>query len=299
LKHIKQTIAVIIIYPLVYYRKTPTETMDSNPIPDYLAKLNAHERDPFIEFDPVPHVYTVRGEGGYTSVTTFTHSHFEHFDAEAQAKTMVNSKKMSDPNYKYYGMTAEQIVTLWNNKGKTASEAGTKLHYDIECYWNGWEVVNDSVEYGYFLRFVEDFQAKNPGTKPYRTEWMVYYEEYKFSGSIDMVFENPDGTLRIYDWKRCEEIPSEGFRGKCAKTECIRHLTDAKFWHYALQLNTYKTIIEAKYGKTVTELCLVRLHPDDAYKTYELLPVPVLEKEMRDLFEFRKSQLENPTPHTK
>jgi hypothetical protein len=45
-------------------------------------------------------------------------------------------------------------------------------------------------------------------------------------------------------------------------------------------------------------LCLVRLHPDDAYKSYELLPVPFLEKEMRDLFEFRKSQLEKPQPQS-
>ena len=266
----------------------------SDPIPDYLAKLNAHERDPFIEFDPIPHKYTVRGEEGYTSVTTFVHSHFDHFDPESQAaKIVTNQRNMSNPKYKYYGMTAEQIKALWDKNGKEASEAGTKMHYDIECYWNGWNVVNDSTEYAYFMKFVEDFQAKNPGTKPYRTEWMVYYEEYKLSGSIDMVFENPDGTLRIYDWKRCGEIPAEGFAGKCAKTDCIRHLPDCKFWQYSLQLNTYKTILEEKYGKKITELCLVRLHPDDAYKTYDLIPVPMLEKEMRDLLEFRKKQLDN------
>jgi hypothetical protein len=50
-------------------------------------------------------------------------------------------------------------------------------------------------------------------------------------------------------------------------------------------------ILEAKYGKTVTELCLVCLHPDNAYKTYDLIPVPFLEKEMLDLVEFRKKQL--------
>ena len=261
------------------------------PIPDYLAKLNAHERDPFIEFDPVPHVYTVRGEGGYTSVTTFVHSHFEHFDAEAQAKKIVNGKNMTKPTYKYYGMTAEQIVQMWTKNGEEASAAGTKLHYDIECFWNGWNVENESIEYGYFKQFVEDFQKNNPGVKPYRTEWMVYYEELKLSGSIDMVFENPDGTLRIYDWKRCKEIENEGFGGKCASTECIRHLPDAKFWQYSLQLNTYKTILEEKYGKTITELCLVCLHPENAYKAYDLIKVPILEQEMRDLVEFRKSQL--------
>ena len=188
-------------------------------------------------------------------------------------------------------MTADQITQMWSKSGEKASAAGTKLHYDIECYWNGWPVENTSIEYGYFQKFVADFQAKNPGVKPYRTEWMVYYEELKFSGSIDMVFENPDGTLRIYDWKRCGEIPAEAFGGKCAKTECIRHLPDCKFWQYSLQLNTYKMILEAKYGKIITELCLVCLHPENAYKTYDLLPVPFLDKEMRDLVEFRKGQL--------
>jgi hypothetical protein len=248
----------------------------TDPVPDYLAKLNFHERDPFIVFDPVPHVYTVRGEGGYTSVTTFVHSHFEHFNAEEQAAKIVKGRNMSNPSYKYYGMTAEQIKEMWDKNGKDASEAGTKLHYNIECFWNDWKVENASTEYTYFLKFVDDFRSNNPGVKPYRT---------------DMVFENPDGTLRIYDWKRCGEIPVEGFGGKCAKTECIKHLPDSKFWQYSLQLNTYKTILEHKYGKKITELCLVCLHPDNAYKSYDLIPVPFLDKEMRDLLEFRKKQI--------
>ena len=54
------------------------------------------------------------------------------------------------------------------------------------------------------------------------------------------------------------------------------------FWQYSLQLNTYKKIIEDKYGKTVTKLCLVRIHPDA--QEYELLEVPFLDKEVSDLF---------------
>ena len=38
--------------------------------------------------------------------------------------------------------------------------------------------------------------------EPYRTEWMVWDDELKFAGSIDMIYRNPDGTLDIYDWKR-------------------------------------------------------------------------------------------------
>jgi hypothetical protein len=69
----------------------------ASPVPDHLAKLNAHERDPFIEFDPIPHVYTVRGEGGYTSVTTFVHSHFEHFDPEEMDIAKLIKDARADP----------------------------------------------------------------------------------------------------------------------------------------------------------------------------------------------------------
>ena len=49
---------------------------------DYLSKLNVHERDSRIEFDEPTHVYTIDGDSNYTSVTTWNHSHFEHFDAD-------------------------------------------------------------------------------------------------------------------------------------------------------------------------------------------------------------------------
>jgi hypothetical protein len=109
--------------------------------------------------------------------------------------------------------------------------------------------------------------------------------------SKGFIFENPDGTIQIYDWKRCQEIKHEAEFGKFALTPCISHLPDTNFWHYALQLNTYKAILEAKYGKKVVDLCLVCLHPDNAYKTYELIRLPVLDKEIRDLFEYRTNQL--------
>jgi hypothetical protein len=259
-------------------------------VPSYLAKLNAHPRDEFIVFDELPHIYYVNGEGGYTSVTTWNHMHFSHFDADAVIdKILTNKKWDTDPTYKYYKMSREDIKKSWDKNRDEASGSGTKMHYDIECYWNKMDVVNDSLEYSWFLKFVADF----PELKPYRTEWMVYYEELKLSGSIDMVFENPDGTLQIYDWKRCREIKYEPDFGKYAKTECIRHLPDTNFWHYALQLNTYKAILEKKYGKTITDLYLICIHPDNPYKTYDRIKVPFLEKEIADLFQYRRDMIQN------
>ena len=259
----------------------------SKIVPTYLALKNAHPRDEFITFDEGPHVYTVHGEQGYTSVTTWNHTHFGHFDADAIIDKMMAGKNMKDPKYKYYGMTREEIKASWDKNRDNASFAGTNMHYDVECYYNNMEVHNDSVEFSYFKRFVADF----PDLKAYRTEWCVYYEELKLSGSIDMIFENPDGTIQIYDWKRCKEIVHENPYGKGATTPCISHLPDTNFWHYALQLNTYKKILETKYGKTVTGLYLVCMHPDNYNKNYQRIEVPVLKKEMEDLFEFRKQQL--------
>ena len=50
-------------------------------------------------------------------------------------------------------------------------------------------------------------------------------------------------------------------------------------------------MLEHKYGKKITGLYLVCLHPDNPYKTYDRIQVPFLEKEMADLFEYRRKQV--------
>ena len=135
------------------------------------------------------------------------------------------------------------------------------------------------------------FQEDHSGLVPYRTEWMVYDEPHMFAGSIDMVFENSDGTLEIYDWKRCKSIDKSPKFNKYAKTSIISHLPDTNYWHYSLQLNTYKAIIEKNYGKKVTGMYLICLHPVNECGSYIKIKVPVLDKEIEDLFELRKSNL--------
>jgi ATP-dependent exoDNAse (exonuclease V) beta subunit len=144
-----------------------------------------------------------------------------------------------------------------------------------------------SLEWRYFINFVKD----NPDLKPYRTEWTVYHDDVKISGSIDMIYENPDGTLSIYDWKRAKNITRINNYNKFALSAQICHLPDSNFWHYALQLNTYKAIIEQKYNKKVTDLFLVRLHPDAEEKNYELIKLPDLSIEINELFLERKNLL--------
>ena len=78
---------------------------------------------------------------------------------------------------------------------------------------------------------------------------------------------------------------------ECAKSECIYHLLNSIFWHYSLQLNTYKALLEAKYDKKVTDMFLICLHPN--HSSYQRIRVPHLPEEMADLFALRALDIIN------
>jgi ATP-dependent exoDNAse (exonuclease V) beta subunit len=267
-----------------------------------LFNRNNHERDQYIQFFEEGHKYIISFEPNikYTSVTTWNHKHFPKFDADNIIDSMMKSKGWKE-GHKYWGLNAQQIKSLWSTNTSNFASAGTDLHYEIECFMNekllpyGYTHENlynlymsqyktshdsKSLEWQYFIQFVKDF----PHLKPYRTEWLVYNEDVKISGSIDMVYENEDGTLSIYDWKRAKNITRINNWNKFALPPEICHLPDSNFWHYALQLNTYKVILEDKYGKKIRDLHLVRLHPDAEEKNYELIKLPDLSNEVRELF---------------
>ena len=274
-----------------------------------LIKKNSHARDKNIQFFEEGHKYTITcdPDSKYTSVTTWNHSHFPHFDADAVIRNMMKGKSWKE-GHKYWGMTADQIKKQWSENGASVSGAGTDLHFEIECFMNDKRflfkyshkelaevylldnkvnIVNKPLEWQYFINFVKD----TPNLKPYRTEWTIYDEELKIAGSIDMVYENPDGSLSIYDWKRAKDITRINKFNKFALSQSICHFPDSNFWHYALQLNTYKAIIEKNYDKKVTDLYLVRLHPDAEEKNYELIKLPDLSVEISELFEERRKKL--------
>jgi hypothetical protein len=286
------------------------------------ASANPHPRDALIEFDAGPHKYTCAGEANYTSVTTWNHSHFKQFDADAIITKMMANKR-TWPNSPYYGKTREEIKTGWDKNRDEAAQLGTDMHYGIECYYRGETPLTPHVGVDggegrvdggecrvdggegrvdggggdganasavlspHFLAFLAD----HPHLIPYRTEWMIFNEDVRLAGSIDMVYAagDNDNEVMIYDWKRCKDIKKTNGFGDFALTDCIAHLPDTNFWHYALQLNTYKAILEAKYDKKVTRMCLVCLHPN--LPSYQLLVVPDLSKELADLFALRKQQL--------
>lgn len=284
-----------------------------------LAVLNHHPRDDRIQFEEETHTYTIDGaRKGWTSCTGFLHNFFGHFDADAVIAKMMKSPKWYES--KYFGMTATAIKKQWNDKGKAASEAGTRMHLDIEHFYNAMPhaLVHESVrtaaaretcawsmedgmagmtvdkwtpaegtEWEYFL----DYQRRHGSTFiPWRTEWLVFDEEHKVAGSIDMVYMKPDGTLAIYDWKRTEGLKTENkFQSGFGP---VNHLPDTNYWHYSLQLNVYRYILQKYYGYVVSELALVVLHPENS--SWQVARLNFMDEEVAGMMEARARALAIP-----
>jgi hypothetical protein len=249
-----------------------------------LATKHAHPRDSHISFDEASHIYTIKGSSkGYVSVTKFLGSFHDKFDADKVIKGMKSSPKW--PQSPYFGMTDAEIKKQWTENGVKASGAGTALHLAIEQFLEGQTITNRDVletpEWAYFMTFWNHHKAD---LEPYRMEWSVFSEDHKIAGQIDAVFRRKsDGAFFIYDWKRVKEIKQENPFQSCL--DPISHLPDTNYWHYTLQLNLYRHLLETLYGMRIEGLYLIVLHPD--FPTYRKLRLNRLETEIEDLLASR------------
>lgn len=251
------------------------------PIQGGLASKNAHPRDSLIQFFEADHKYEINGDPDFTSCTTFINQFFIPFDADRIIQKLLNK-----PN-KYHGMTAKEIQDSWAEKGKLARDQGTLLHNFIEYYFNNLEAtlsISQPPEYQtQFKAFLQEIVLPQK-LIPYRTEWCVFHEEYKLAGSIDMIFQldpEDDTNLVIYDWKRSPKLSIRDNKYQNMLPP-LQHLPDTSYWHYCLQLNIYRHILETKYGKNIVRMCLLALHPD--LENYQLEEVPFLREEIKSIF---------------
>ena len=260
-----------------------------------LLKKNPHTRDEHIQFFDEGHIYDVDGNRDFMSCTTFVHQFFEPFDAD----TVIN-RMMSNPlkwkKSKYYGLTPEEIKDGWTHKGNYASHHGTILHGCIEYFYN-----NCVSEFPYSVPDIFHSQFKSFHEKvvvanqyiPYRTEWTVYDKEHELAGSIDMLFqphEDDPNTLLIYDWKRSPKLSEKSNRYRNMSVP-LEHLPDTSYWHYCMQLNIYRHILEANYGKNIAGMFLVGMHPD--MKGFQQEKVPLLNTEVEEIFALRKKVIDS------
>lgn len=233
---------------------------------------NKHPLDSTISFRASDHLYIVNGVC-LESVTTFVSSCFPKFNTELHAKQKAGA----------LGISVQEVIEMWERKGKESRDLGTAMHKKIENYYQGIDSANDDA-FNLFRIF-----ANNIKLVPYRTEWAVYDWEYKLAGTIDFV-DYQNGEYTVYDWKRSDKIIANGMPIKTNKygekgNYPLEHIDNSPYYHYALQLSLYKFILERNYGIKIDKLRLGIFHP--TYNKPYLLEVPYLENEINTIFNLR------------
>ena len=259
-----------------------------------LEITNAHKRDSHIVFEEDGHKYYIDGDDNYMSATTFIHKLFPEFNTD-RVITSIKEKNI----FKYRGMSAQDMKDLWEKDKNIAAMEGTRMHYNIELESNHQPVDDDTIEYKHYLKFRKDY----PHLIPYRTEWTIYDKIYRIAGSIDMIYlDTRDGTYHIYDWKRSKQLWAQAYFDDDVGYPPLDHLPNTNLWHYHLQLNLYKHLLEKNYGIKIKTLYLCRCHPNN--KSYHLVKGVDLSKDIKEILSIRKEQVKQnifdfPINHTK
>lgn len=232
---------------------------------------NFHERDQRIEFNSEHHKYFI-DRIPVPSVSTVVGKFFPEFDSYGAAARL-------RPSNPLYGLSPDEIVLIWKEKGTEAADKGTVLHEQIENFYSG-KKYHKTEDFHLF----EQFANTHSDLEPYRCEWRVFDEEYHIAGTIDMVAKNKD-AFEIYDWKRSKKIVN-AYNGEPIKKDRwgkigigkLKNIDDTSFNRYSLQQSFYRFILEKNYELVISKMYLVVMHPD--YERYYKVEVPYLKNEI-------------------
>ena len=205
-----------------------------------------------ISLDRDNHIYKLKSNPNieFISVTTFISQFFEKFEAEKIAQRLVTYSP------KYMDMTVSSILKMWGD----SAIHGTKVHEEIEnCLLNKIEATELKAMQG--LSWLNKFKLQSDFLL--YPEVMIYSEELKLSGTIDLLLFNKDTQeYIIMDWKTSKSISTKAFNKKTGILPQSMNIEDSKFNQYALQLSMYRYLIEKYYGLNVSEQMIIHLQDD-------------------------------------
>ena len=240
-----------------------------------LENQNKHERDNNITFKEEGHIYTIKGwdTSGFLSVTSWCNSQFPPITIDEMASKKLDSMSAeltiklmikNEGRLKVEEMISKEL----GEKGNQARIKGTRFHLILEC------ILNDPVlPRGYC-------NGHGVTIIPYRTEWRMYHEDYKITGTADAIFTDKDGKFYLFDWKRARNFSSNKNFGNNVKDPDLHdYFRDNTYSKYTMQLNLYRIILKDKYEIEIDGMYILRFHQDE--KDFDLVPIQCYEEPIR------------------
>lgn len=246
-----------------------------------LGITHHHRKDMRITFREQGHCYTVlsfertryvlrtndpQSAQPWPSATGWLATLFKPFVTEERARACLASPRwQSDPTYKYYQKSYEEIVAIWAQ----ASVYGTNRHGNMELCLNELPHDTSGPEWRLWLRY----RAQHITGKllPWRSEQKLWSERLAMVGSDDITWiyadpaqrYTPDGRLRLVlqDFKFCEDVRHSSYEQEGGIVPVTAKAPDCNATKWAIQLHLYKVMLE-EYGYAVEPLMTdIVLHP--------------------------------------
>ena len=258
---------------------------------EYLEELNKAFRD--FKFYSQDHHYEYKGQRVGISVTKLIEDYTNEFDYEAVAEKVAIKS----------GKKQQEVLDEWEYKNKFSCEKGSTCHEFAQSRWSGevWQEkhFDGSKEYE---RAVEIIQGQaNEFRIDYKDrlehladEYVIGSEEYDIASAIDHLFINKlTNGLVLVDYKTNSDIHKTEKYAKNMKVP-LAHLKDYTLNHYYIQLSIYKYLVEKYTNLKIEEMFIVWF--SENIENYEIIEIPYLEKEVKNILENRRVKNMNSVP---
>jgi len=264
------------------------------------------------------HKYFVDDEMMEESLTTFIKHFHSPFDDVQEAARCAREAK---PRTKYFGKTADEILQIWQDR----RVRGQQLHEYLELFYNDCHDPNDTRardrSFAHFLAYQEEVVKKND-LVPFRTElrnFDVYDDDdlvvggggggraasepvrrrrnkrKLMCGTADMIYirrqdiGHADRGLNVvvFDWKFLNKMWTTGREGVNMFAP-FDDMPDCNLYHYYVQLNGYRYMLEKRTPLFVTDMYVVDFGEDNA--AYQMYQVPDMQVKIRIAIQMRREQ---------
>ena len=212
------------------------------------------------------------GNAEYISVTTLVERFFQ-FDILRYIQREAEKLNMDE----------EELFRKFQALRDEAAVLGTELHLQIENYFTNKPFDDSLIEFKYFLNFEQE-KIIPKGLKFSEAEKKVYYPKLNVAGTVDCLFENPNGKYVMVDWKRSKKLIVDGTnkpdkRGFEIQIAGLMNLTNCSYYRYCIQQNLYKYILEQEYNIEISDMVLVVLH--ERYSNYHTIKLSEMPDETK------------------
>lgn len=245
------------------------------------------------------HHYEFKGKRVGISVTSLISQYENEFD-KYNIAGMVATRDKKD---------ITQVLKEWQYKADFACRKGSTCHEFAQSRWSKepyeLDKFDESEEYlnavlriqKQAVNFYEDYKDVFVHIAD---ELIIGSEEFDIASAVDHLFYNKlTGGLVLVDYKTNSILKGYNDDGKNTKYAKkmkvpLNHIKDITLNHYYLQLSIYKYLIEKYTSLKVDEMFIVYFTENN--DNYEIIEIPYLEKEVKQILENRRVKYMNSVP---